>query len=67
LGDKRTARVTPRNIQQQEGRKTLEMVMRYTKNRMSELKHPSSPLASIVRDHRQSERMSAGLRAVWAR
>jgi hypothetical protein len=40
--------------------------MRYTKNRMSELKHPSSPLASIVRDHRQSERMSAGLRAVGA-
>jgi hypothetical protein len=66
LGDKRTARVTPRNIQHKEAEDPGDDDAVHEEP-MAELKRPSSPLASIVRDHRQSERMSAGLRAVGAR
>lgn len=54
---------SPKDIQQQGGWKTMEMVMRYTKGRpMAELKRLPAPLASIVHDFAQSEQAAVGQR-----
>ncbi len=54
---------SPKDIQQQGGWKTMDMVMRYTKGRpMAELKRLPSPLASIVHDFELAEHAAVGQR-----
>ena len=54
---------SPKDIQQQGGWKTMEMVMRYTKGRpIAELKRLPSPLASVVRDFELAEHAAVGQR-----